>query len=359
MHHILEAMATWRKQIQKKRRGFFTALTRTLEKTRIPDLKEDKPFPVRRVLVIRPNHRLGNQLLITPLLQEIEHVLPDARVDVWVKGGVGTILFREYGQVDNITMLPKKPARQPWRYLKGWMRLRLKRYDLVINVVNHSSSGRISTHFANARFRFLGDINGEIKEQFGDHQHIAKYPVYSFRHFIQRLGYPGSDRPVPSLDLRVTADERSQGKKLLHDIVGNDRPTIAIYTFATGDKMYSKEWWLAFYTRLKESYPDYNIVEVLPVENVSQIDFSAPSYYSKDLREIGGVVANTDIFIGADSGMMHLAVASQTPTVGLFKAPNIDIYTPYGNASCGVRINDMQIDELLDVVGKVLRSGAA
>jgi ADP-heptose:LPS heptosyltransferase len=43
-------------------------------------------------------------------------------------------------------------------------------------------------------------------------------------------------------------------------------------------------------------------------ENVSQIAFKSPTFYSKDIREIGAVIANTEIFIGADSGIMHLLV---------------------------------------------------
>lgn len=349
-------MARWKKTMNRRRRNFFNALTRNLERTRIPLSRQEDPIPLDHILIIRPNHRLGNQLLITPLLQEIEQVLPNARVDVWVKGGVAPILFREYGQIRDITLLPKKPARQLWQYLKGWVRLRSRRYDLVINVVNHSSSGKISTHFANARFRFLGEINDAIRQRYPDHQHIAKYPVYSFRHFIQALGYPERSDPVPPLSLRLTEAEVAEGRRLLSDIVKNDKKTIAIYTFATGDKMYSSEWWDSVFSRLEDTYPDYNILEVLPVENVSQIGFRAPSYYSKDLREIGGVVANTEIFIGADSGMMHLAAATGTATVGLFKAPNITTYTPYGNGSVGITVANANTDELFEVVGNVLKS---
>jgi predicted Rossmann-fold nucleotide-binding protein len=57
---------------------------------------------------------------------------------------------------------------------------------------------------------------------------------------------------------------------------------------------------------------------VLPVENVSQIGFKAPTFYSKDVREIGALMANTEVFIGGDSGIMHLASASKVSTVGLF-----------------------------------------
>jgi ADP-heptose:LPS heptosyltransferase len=40
--------------------------------------------------------------------------------------------------------------------------------------------------------------------------------------------------------------------------------------------------------------------------------------YSKDVREIGALMANTEVFIGGDSGIMHLASASKVSTVGLF-----------------------------------------
>ena len=40
------------------------------------------------------------------------------------------------------------------------------------------------------------------------------------------------------------------------------------------------------YNTLCKEFKSYNIIEVLPVENISQIDFKAPSFYSKDVREI-------------------------------------------------------------------------
>ena len=40
----------------------------------MPALDKDK---VKRVLICRPNHRLGNMLLITPLVQEVERTFPN------------------------------------------------------------------------------------------------------------------------------------------------------------------------------------------------------------------------------------------------------------------------------------------
>jgi ADP-heptose:LPS heptosyltransferase len=60
-------------------------------------------------------------------------------------------------------------------------------------------------------------------------------------------------------------------------------------------------------------YPNYNIIEVLPEKCIS-IGFNPLS--SKDVREIGAW--QIPVFIGGDSGIMHLASASKVSTVGLF-----------------------------------------
>jgi hypothetical protein len=80
------------------------------------------------------------------------------------------------------------------------------------------------------------------------------------------------------------------------------------------------------YDRLKAEYSNYNIIEVLPVENVSQIGFKAPTFYSKDVREIGALMANTEVFIGGDSGIMHLASASKSEYRRTFSRDNINMY---------------------------------
>ena len=51
-----------------------------------------------------------------------------------------------------------------------------------------------------------------------------------------------------------------------------------------------------------------------------------------------------DRFIGADSGIMHLASASQTPTVGLFSITNTNKYEPYNENSFSVDTNDNDME---------------
>jgi len=157
------------------------------------------------------------------------------------------------------------------------------------------------------------------------------------------------------LNIKLNNDELSGGKELLKTLVPPIKKTLSIYTFATGAKCYSKEWWLPFYERLVDEFGDtYNILEVLPMENVSQINFKAPAYYSKNIREMASVMANTEIYIGADCGIMHLASAAQIPVLGLFSKSNILTYEPYGNGSIGMNTNKKGIDAYIMEIKKIL-----
>ncbi|KOS07255.1 ADP-heptose--LPS heptosyltransferase [Flavobacterium akiainvivens] len=314
-----------------------------------------KPFnpshPVKRVLVSRPNHRLGNLLLITPLVQEIERLYPDAKVDLFIKGGLGPIVFKNYTSIGQVLALPKKHFKQLGKYLGSWVGLKKHRYDLVINVATSSSSGKLSTGIARGKYKVFGELPAEITAQHPDYLHLGKYPVYNLRHFLNI----DANVPMPELNLKLDDNELVKGKSDLQELVKNDKPTICIFTFATGGKCYPPEWWNPVYEQLMAEFSGYNIVEVLPAENVSQIGFAAPTYYSRDVREIGALMACTSVFIGADSGIMHLAAASGVPTVGLFNPTDPNRFGPYGGKNIAVDTNKTDTNGLIKVVKNILQ----
>lgn len=320
-------------------------------------IKSGKEITIKRVLLCRPNSRLGNQLLITPFVQDIIFLFPDCKIDLFVRGFLSEIIFENYENVDKKIKLPKRPFDELIKYMKVWFSLRKRRYDLVINVAEGSSSGRLSTRFSRAKWRFYNNANMELQSRYPDYRHMAKFPVYNFRYYLSQSGFAITERPVPTLDIKLNPLELANGKKVLDSYIDTTKKTICIYTFATGAKCYSKEWWATMYTALKEAYGEtYNILEVLPVENVSQIDFEAPSYYSKDIREITSVIANSVIFFGADSGIMHLAVSSGTPTVGLFSITDISVYQPYGNHSVAIDTNTTDTGGIIAALDRILNN---
>ncbi|WP_067149302.1 glycosyltransferase family 9 protein [Pseudotamlana agarivorans] len=343
-------------KINNYRRKIMHALTKRVGASYVEPRKGDLHIKdIKKVLIIRPNHRLGNQLLLTPLVQEVIRTFPGCQVDLFVKGGVAHPVFENYKEVSEIIKLPKKPWSNLFKYIKCWISIKSRTYDLVINADKNSSSGRLLTELANAKFKIFGDVDESIISKYEDYKHISKYPVYNLRHYLEVLGIECEHQKMPLLDIKLNDAEISNGKKVLYGITKNEKKTICIYTNATGNKCYSETWWETFYARLQKEYPEFNIIEMLPIENISRINFKAPNFYSDDIREMASIFRNTSIFIAADNGVMHLASASLTPTIGFFSVTKVDIYKPYGNGSVALHTDKTNIEDWITAIDNILR----
>ena len=93
---------------------------------------------------------------------------------------------------------------------------------------------------------------------------------------------------------------------------------------------------------------------MLPIENISKINFKAPNFYSKDLREMASIIRNASVFIAADNGVMHLASASLAPTVGFFSVTSHEMYKPYGNKNIALQTNETSIDDWITSIDNIL-----
>lgn len=345
-------------KINEFRRFFTATVFGTIGKNNIgPSNEKMDPSQIKKVLISRPNHRLGNMLLITPLVQEVALKFPNATIDLFVKGNLAAIVFEKDHAIGQIIKLPKNHFKEIVTYLQGWNKIRKGEYDLVINVDKGSSSGKLSTQLAHAKYKFFGDEKGKVAYKTPGKKHLAKRPVYGLRKFLDRFDLQNKKEAVPSLLIQLSPEEKAAGKAILDQLVDPNKKTICLFTFATGAKCYSKEWWAIFYERiLLEFKEEYNILEVLPVENVSQLDFKATTFYSKDIREIASVFSNTAVFIGADSGMMHLASASQIPTIGLFSVTQIKKYKPFNQGSCAINTDRKELKDWIKTIRKVLKN---
>lgn len=65
---------------------------------------------------------------------------------------------------------------------------------------------------------------------------------------------------------------------------------------------------------------------------------------------MGSFIANTNLFIAADNGVMHLSSASGTPTIGLFTVTDENAYKHYNDKSFSINtnhVNELQIIGLI------------
>ncbi|MGU9938462.1 glycosyltransferase family 9 protein [Empedobacter brevis] len=347
---------SFKQKINVYRRKIMRGLTGGIGKGSLENINKSESIKIERVLINRPNQRLGNTLLITPLVQEIIQFNPKVKIDLFVKGKVAPIVFENYPQIDQIIELPKKPFKDLASYIKVWLKIKRKKYDLVINVDKQSSSGRLSTSFANSKYKLFGDefIADTTQE---NQLHQAQYPVYQFRKFLELFDGKERKEAVPQQNIQLSEREIEKGKKMLEEITENSsKKTIAFFTFATGAKCYNEEWWTEFYNLFYPKYAEeYNLIEILPVENISMLTHKLPEYYSKDVREIASVMFNCEVVIAADSGMMHLSSAAPSKTIGLFKSEDfMQRYKPYGEGNAVVLAKDDNQEGVMEALEKIL-----
>ena len=305
---------------------------------------------VKKVLVSRPNHRLGNNLLMTPLITEISEIFPNAEIHLFTKGNLADTVFENYKNVTRLIKLPRKPFKNLIDYFSCWTSILNEKYDIAINTNRVSSSGKLAVKLSRSNYKFYNILN-ENSKSFDDYSHNAKNPIYNLRHQIKNK-INRFNKKIPKLDIKLRDYEIENGKKLLKSMFRDQKPVISIFTFATGEKCYNKTWWKDLYFKIKKLENNYNILEILPAENVSQIDFAAKSYYSRDIREIASVMYNVKVFIGADSGMLHLAHSSSVTTIGLFNITESEFYGVYGDNNISIDTNDNNSDYIINTIMK-------
>jgi ADP-heptose:LPS heptosyltransferase len=158
---------------------------------------------------------------------------------------------------------------------------------------------------------------------------------------IAELGDACLDNPA-SWDLKLTPDEHARAAEALAP-VGN-RPIIAA---SLGTKNQANDWgrenWSALFSRLAELYPTYSLAICGAAVEAQESELAASGWRERSLnpvvnlcgvlraRETAAVFERAVLFLGHDSGPMHLAAAVQTRCVAVFSARNPPgVWFPYG-----------------------------
>lgn len=337
------------KRLNPLKNRIFGMLTGSFRNSKRINLLESLPRDSEiKVLITRPNHRLGNQLLITPLIQEINKQFPNCKIHLIVNGNLSYILLSNYHCVETIFNLPKKPFNNILDYLKKSISLISNQYDIAIVGCEDSNSSKIFVKLSRAKFKIYNSGTTKLNRP----EHIAKIPIYNLRKFLGPSDYL-TDR-YPKLSIKLSRQEIEKGNQRIKALFNSNKKTICIFTFATGNKCLSKKWWLKFYKELKTEFTDFNVLEILPNENVSQINYESVHFYSNNLREIASVIENSVVFIGADSGIMHLSSSTNTTTFGLFNVTDPKTYGPYGGNNIPLDTNSVKLSEIIERIKEAI-----
>jgi heptosyltransferase-3 len=198
---------------------------------------------------------------------------------------------------------------------------------------------------------------------------------------IRELGDVRED-DLANWDLRLTDAEREKAAAALG---GLEAQPLMVCGPAT--KMQAKDWekdkWRALLGRLRKAYPDHGLALVGAPEDAEYSEYAAQEWTGSKVnlcgqltpRETAAVIAHGEMFLGPDSGPMHLAASFGVPCVIAFSAHGLPgVWFPTGQQhqivlhrpecfNCGLEtcivmekkcMRSITVDEMEQAVGRVL-----
>lgn len=319
-----------------------------------------------RILVVKVSHTLGNTLLLTPLLQELERRYPGAEVDIVTRNAVAPSLFAGFRNVGQVYRLPAHGLRHPWRLWSTLRALRASGHDLAIDADPRSQTGRLLVDFVRPRYS-IGFVGPGKQGRIGISVPLpegllqSQLPV----HLLRRAAGEAESAEWPAPSLRLTDAERADGREQLSRVLGRDheagtalawtRPVIGIFANATGAKRLGGQWWSRFLSVLEEACGDHDFVEIVPMFGRSLLDHRYPAYYSSDIRKLAAMLSALSVHVSADCGVMHLADASGPRTIGFFAGAAPSAWGVAGPGNTNVYLTDRSPEQVAAEVADAIR----
>ncbi len=278
---------------------------------------------IRKILVIRVDERVGNQLLTTPLLRALKLGLPRAELHL-LAPRQGHLVGSPH--VDRAILWQKRDAfRAPGRFLGLVRALRRERYDLVVEAGHWSAFSLTAALLARIVGGRAGFIVGHDR---GDSARFLSHPVAhdpsnavevpAKLELLRPLGVPPSGL---ELDTSLGADLGPADALLA-------RAGLAGRPFALlnpGARLADRRWPPEAYAAVARGLAARGLAVLVvwgpgeePLARAIAEGSGATLAPPTDLALLAGLMRRARLVVSNNSGPMHLGVAVRTPTVGVF-----------------------------------------
>jgi heptosyltransferase III len=248
-----------------------------------------------RILFVSSN-RIGDAVITCGVLDHLIHTYPDARITI-ACGPAAEGVFARMPNRERTILVVKHKNDSHW--LRLWRATVFTVWDLVVDM-----RGSLLAYFLATRRRAIR----------------RRVPGRMFEQYAHILGITPAPLPV----VWTAAEDRARAA----DLLPTDRPVIAFGATANwAPKVWPADRFAALYERLRAG----------PLPNAAVAVFAGPGRAERDmatpllaalpgaidlcgnltLPEVAACIQRCALYVGNDSGLMHLAAASGAPTIGL------------------------------------------
>ena len=276
------------------------------------------------------NTRIGDFILTSGLLRHIVKTYPQSRITLAV-GAPCLPLTSHIPNVDRIIPIQKRPWNLHWWDL--WREVSGESWDLVIDLRDSIISRAVSGKKIYRRLKPIG--------------------LHRVEEAARVLGLA----PSPAPKIWISDEERAYARTILPE----GRTLLALGPGANyAPKCWPAEDFGALAARLTGPAGALENAHVIvlgaPNESAlaASIGAAIPPQRFLDLTsranllQTAAILEHCALFIGNDSGQMHLAAAMGARTLGLFGPTRADLYRPWG-ANCDCVCSERPLDQLLEM----------
>lgn len=286
-----------------------------------------------RILFVTAS-RVGDAILSTGLLSYLTDRYPDARITI-AAGPAVAPLFMAMPCLERVIELHKRRYSLHW--LELWRYCIPRRWDIVIDLRRSALSWLL----------FVRDRRLPPPTNLG---------VHRVTHLAATLGLE-SNPPAPTIWTRPQDDAYAS------QLVPDGQPVLAVAAAANWP---GKQWrperfaeLVARLTRPSGVLPHGRVAVLASAEELEQVRPLLKTIPTKRLLNLVGktslpvaaaALRRCALFIGNDSGLMHMSAAAGTPTLGLFGPSHTSHYAPWGDLTAYVRTS-ASYDEIVNAPG--------
>lgn len=301
---------------------------------------------VRKILLVRLRS-IGDTVLATPSIAALKRFLPHVEVDILVEDWVAPLLSH-HPHVSNVVVLERGGFMTRARVARE---LRAANYDVVYNL-HGGTTATFLTRATGARHR----VGFKTYQYAQLHNHQAPSPLllwgqqktHSVEQQLALLGWTGvpvTDRPRTHLGLAREAVESVNQQLSAAGLA--DRKIALIHPAAA---FATKQWATENFARIAEDVAARGFAPVAvaaPNERALLENLVAQSSVpvvtlDLSLPQVTALAARSQLFVGNDSGIAHIAAAVGTPSVVVFGSSNVAHWRPWNLAPAEVVFEAME-----------------